>query len=188
MYWNYIIIFIETKLQDTIDKIIKYPLGFMVNLARKIFKIVVLVVIIINSSTSFCLRSCNCRTHLSIHIQPSRQTTIWMFFFSYPYAVFSTFYSETDHRKCEMPLGGWHCGLRRFKLGRPLHTGFEPRSLAWLACSTDQSATTYTTVAWLCNVHIVSAWNIIRVFVVFLISLIDRMNSSTVNSTHKGCI
>ena len=46
-----------------------------------------------------------------------------------------------------MTLGGWHCGLRLFKLGRPLHTGFEPRSRAWLACSTGQSATTYTTVA-----------------------------------------
>ena len=31
-------------------------------------------------------------------------------------------------------------------MGRPLHTGFEPRSLAGLACSTGQSATTYTTV------------------------------------------
>ena len=69
------------------------------------------------------------------------------FFFSYRYTVFSTFYYETDHRKCEMTLGGWHCGLRLFKLGRPLHKGFEPRSLAWLACSIGQSATTYTTVA-----------------------------------------
>ena len=34
-----------------------------------------------NSSTSFCfLRSSSCRTDLSIHFQPSRPTTIWMFF------------------------------------------------------------------------------------------------------------
>ena len=46
-----------------------------------------------------------------------------------------------------MTLGGSHCDLRLFKLGRLLHTGFEPRSLAWLACSTGQSATTYTTMA-----------------------------------------
>ena len=51
-------------------------------------------------------------------------------FFSYPYTVFSKFYYETDHRKFEMTLGGRHCGLRFFKLGRPLHTGFERRSPA----------------------------------------------------------
>ena len=33
-----------------------------------------------NSSTSFCWRSSCCRTDLSIHFQPSRPTTIWMFF------------------------------------------------------------------------------------------------------------
>ena len=33
------------------------------------------------------------------------------FFFSFPYAVFSTFNYETDHRNCEMTLGGWHCGV-----------------------------------------------------------------------------
>ena len=60
---------------------------------------------------------------------------------------FSTFYYETDHRKCEITLGGWHCGLRLFKLGRPLHTGFEPRSLSRFACSTGQRATIYNTVA-----------------------------------------
>ena len=99
-----------------------------------------------NSSSYFRLRSSSCRTDLSIHFQPSRHI-LSECFFSYPYAVFSTFYFETDHRECEMTLGGWHCGLRLFKLGRLLHTGFEPRSLAWLACSTGQSATTYTTVA-----------------------------------------
>ena len=111
-----------------------------------------------NSSTSFCLRSSSCRTNLSIYFQPSWPTTIWMFFFSYPCAVFSSFYYETDHRKCEMMLGGWHCCLRLLKLGRPFHTGFEPRSLAWLACSTGQSATTYTIVEvltppWRCLHH-----------------------------------
>ena len=69
------------------------------------------------------------------------------FFYGYPYAASSAFNYETDHRMCEMTLGGWHCGLRHFKLGCPLHTGFEPMSLAWLACSTGQSATTFTTVA-----------------------------------------
>ena len=34
-----------------------------------------------SSSTSFCLRSSSCRTDLSIYFQPSRPTTIWMFFF-----------------------------------------------------------------------------------------------------------
>ena len=58
----------------------------------------------------------------------------------------STFYYETDHRKCEIMFGGWHCGLRLFILRRPHTMGFEPRSPAWLA-STGQSATTYTTVA-----------------------------------------
>ena len=70
-----------------------------------------------------------------------------MFFFSSPYTVFTTFYYEADHRKCEITIGGWNCCLRLFKPGRPLHTGFAPRSLAWLACYTGQSATTYTTVA-----------------------------------------
>ena len=37
--------------------------------------------------------------------------------------------------------------MRLFKLGRPLHMGFEPRSLARLACSTGQSTATYTNVA-----------------------------------------
>ena len=32
-------------------------------------------------TTSFYLRSSSCRTDLSIHFQPSRPTTIWMFFF-----------------------------------------------------------------------------------------------------------
>ena len=48
------------------------------------------------------------------------------------YSIHLAFYTEIDHRKCEMTLGGWHCFLRLFKLGRPLHTGFEPRSLACL--------------------------------------------------------
>ena len=34
-----------------------------------------------------------------------------------------------------------------FKLGLSFYMGLEPRSLAWLAFSTGQSATTYTTVA-----------------------------------------
>ena len=42
----------------------------------------------------------------------------------------STFYYEADNRKCEITLGGTHCGLRLFKLGHPICTGFEPRSLA----------------------------------------------------------
>ena len=41
----------------------------------------------------------------------------------------------------EIMLGGSHCSLRLFKLGHPLHTGFKPRSLAWLASSTGQSTT-----------------------------------------------
>ena len=57
-----------------------------------------------NSSTSFCLRNSSCRTDLSIYFQPSRPHL--NMFFSYPYTVFSTFYYETDHRKCEMTLGG----------------------------------------------------------------------------------
>ena len=92
-----------------------------------------------NSSTSFCLRS-SCRTDLSIHFQPSLPTTIWMFFLVTLTPSSSTFYYETDHRKYEITLGGWHSSLRLFILGRPLHMGFEPRSLAWLACSTGQSA------------------------------------------------
>ena len=99
-----------------------------------------------NSSTSFCLSS-SWRTDLSIHFQPSRTTTIWMFFWITLTLSSSRFYYETDHRKCEITLGAWHCGLTLFKLVRPLLTGFEPRSLAWLTCSTGQSATTHTTVA-----------------------------------------
>ena len=111
-----------------------------------IVPLILALVMINNSPTSFCLRSSSCRTDFSIHFQPSRPTTIWMFFFSYPYDVYSTFYYETDHSKCKLTLDGSHCGQRLFRLGRPLHTGFEPRSPAWLACSTGQSATTYTTV------------------------------------------
>ena len=97
-----------------------------------------------NSSTSFCLRSSNCRTDLSIHFQPSQPTTIWMFFLvSLTLSlVYSTMRQTTESVN-------WHCGLRLFKLGHPLHTGFEPRSPAWLACSTGQSTTTYTTVLFL---------------------------------------
>ena len=55
----------------------------------------------------------------------------------------SSFYYETDHRKCEITLGGWCC-LWLIKLGRPFHTGFNPGLYiyAWLACSTGQSSTT----------------------------------------------
>ena len=59
----------------------------------------------------------------------------------------SAIYYVTDQIKWKITLGSWLCGLRLFKLERPLYTGFEPRSLAWLACSTGQNATTYTTVA-----------------------------------------
>ena len=96
-----------------------------------------------NSSTSFCLRS-SCWTDISIPCESSQPTTIWMLFFWVTLTLSSSkFYCGTDHRKCEIR----HCGQRLFKLGRPLHTGFEPRSLAWFACYTGQSATTYTTVA-----------------------------------------
>ena len=98
-----------------------------------------------NSSTSFCASS-SWRTDLPIHFQLSRPTTIWMFFSVTLTLSSSTFYYETHHRKCEITLGGWHCSLRLFNLGRSLHTGFQPWSLAWFACSTRQSATTYTTV------------------------------------------
>ena len=94
-----------------------------------------------NSSTSFCLRSSSCGTDLSIHFQPSRPATIWMFFLVTQTLSSSTFVYETDHRTCEITLGDWHSGLRLFKLRPPLHIGFEPRSLAWLACSTGQSNT-----------------------------------------------
>ena len=104
-----------------------------------------------NSSTSFWLRSSSRRTELSIHFRPSLPTTIWMFVWVTLTLSSSTFYYETDNRKCEITLGGWHCGLKLSKLEPPLHTGFEPRSLAWLACSTGQSTSTYTTVA--CHVH-----------------------------------
>ena len=86
-------------------------------------------IVINNGSTSFCLRSSSCRTDLSIHYQPSQPITIFMFLFTLTLSS-STFYYEADHRKCEITLGGSHCGLRLFKLGRPLHTGLEPRSLA----------------------------------------------------------
>ena len=97
-----------------------------------------------NSSTSFCLRRSSCRTDLSIHFQPSRPTTIWMFFFWVTLRLSSvTIYYETGHRKCKITLDGWHGGLRLFKLGRLHHKGFEPWSLSWIACSTGHSATTY---------------------------------------------
>ena len=80
--------------------------------------------IAINSSTSVCLRSSSSsRTYVSIHFQPSQPTTIRMSFIVTLTLSSSTFYFETDQRKCEMTLGGWHCGLRLFKLGRPLHKG-----------------------------------------------------------------
>ena len=84
-----------------------------------------------NSVTSFCLRSSISRTDLSIHFKSSRPTTIWMFFWVTLTLSSSTLYYERDHRKCEITLGGWHRDLRFFNLGRPLHKGFEPRSLAW---------------------------------------------------------
>ena len=42
----------------------------------------------------------------------------------------STFSYETDHRKCEIAVGGSQCGLRFYKLCPPHHTGLEPRSPA----------------------------------------------------------
>ena len=101
-----------------------------------------MVLLIINNSSTFYLRSSSCKTDLSIHFQPSQPTAIWMFFWVTLVLSSSTFHSETDHSKREITLGGWQCGLRFFKLGHPLHTGFKPTSLAWLACSTGQSATT----------------------------------------------
>ena len=102
-----------------------------------------------NSSTSFCLRSISCRMQdRPFDPFPAKPAYNYLNVFLVTLTLSSsTFYYETDHRKCEITLGGWPCGLRLFKLGRPLHKGFEPRSLAWLACSTGQSATTYTTVA-----------------------------------------
>ena len=94
-----------------------------------------------NSSTSLCLRSSSCRTDLSIHFQTNRSTTTECFCLVTLTLSPSTFNYETDHITCEITLGGWHCGLRLFKLGSPVHAGLEPRSLAWLACSTDQCRT-----------------------------------------------
>ena len=106
-----------------------FALELLKNTILDIFKTNIIIIRIV--LLLFVLRSSSCRTDISIHFQPSRPTTIWMIFFSYPYVVFCTFYYATDHRKCEMTLGGWHCCLRLFKLGRLLHTGFEPRSLEW---------------------------------------------------------
>ena len=50
-----------------------------------------------NSSTSFCLGSMRCRTDLSIHFQPSRPTTIWMFFSVTPTLSSSTFYYQVKY-------------------------------------------------------------------------------------------
>ena len=85
----------------------------------------------------FCVRSSSCRTDLSIHFQPTRPTTIWMFFLVTLRLSLSLFNYETEHRKCKIPLCGWHYGLRCVTLGRPLQTGLEPRSLACLACFPD---------------------------------------------------
>ena len=83
-----------------------------------------------NSSLFFFLRS-SCWTDHSIHFQPSLPSTIWMSYLVTPILSYSTFYYETDNRKCELKLDGWHCGLILFKLRRPIHSGFEPiRSLA----------------------------------------------------------
>ena len=46
----------------------------------------------------------------------------------------STFYYETDDRKCEITLGGWHCGLRLFKLGRPLYKEFSSLLIYCTSC------------------------------------------------------
>ena len=114
------------------------------------FIILYMVVVIIinnnNSSISFCLSS-SCRTDLSIHFQPSRPTTIWMIFWVSFTLSFSRFYYKTDHRKCEITLRGWHCGLRLLKLdARFTRDSSICMSLAWLACYTGQRATTCTTV------------------------------------------
>ena len=69
------------------------------------------------SCTSFCLKSSSCRTDLSTHFQPSRPTTIWMFF-SYPYATTLTLQYIllwdrpqkvwNNARWLTLTLGGWH--------------------------------------------------------------------------------
>ena len=99
----------------------------------------------ITTSTTCKSASSSCKTDLSIHFLPSQNTTIWFFLVTLMLSS-STFYCEAYHRKCEIMHGGWHCYLRLFKLGCLLHTGFKPRSLAWLACSPGQSTATYTTV------------------------------------------
>ena len=72
-----------------------------------------------NSSTTFCVRSSSCRTDLSIHFQQGRPTTIEIVFLLTLTLSLSTFNYETDHRKCDIVLGGWHCGLRFFYTGTP---------------------------------------------------------------------
>ena len=98
-----------------------------------------------NSSTSFCLRSRSCRTDLSIHFQPSRPTTIWMFFLElllHCLLVHSTMRQTTESLKY---LSVVDTAVRDFLNWDA--RWFEPRSLAYPACSTGQSETTYTTVA-----------------------------------------
>ena len=70
-------------------------------------------------------RSSSCRTDLMIHFQPSRPTTIWMFLFILVTLTTpsSSFYYETDDRKCERTLSGWHCGLRLLLTRTPASHG-----------------------------------------------------------------
>ena len=100
----------------------------------------------------------------------------------------STFYYETDQRKCEIMLSGWHCSLRFFKLGCQLHTRFKPRSLSWLACSAGQSATTYTTGLWLGTGH--SVWcyyfSCISAMVARWLVFVDKQSWS-IYSVYNSC-
>ena len=70
-----------------------------------------------NSSTYFCTRSSSCRTDILINFQLRRHTTTWMLFLV-TLTLSLTFDYETNYRKYEMPLDGWHCSLRFFTLGR----------------------------------------------------------------------
>ena len=124
--------------------------GLLFTVNRTVNCLIWLVISNSNSSTSYCLRSSSCRTDLSIHFQPSWPTTIWMFFLVTLTLslVHSTMRQTTESVKWRsvVDTAVWDF-LVFFRQGRPLHTGFELWSLAWLAWSTGKSATTYTTVA-----------------------------------------
>ena len=61
------------------------------------------------------------RTDRSIHFQPILQQQSERLFFILVTLTLSlsTFNSETDHKKCEIALGGRHCGQRFFYTGTP---------------------------------------------------------------------